>query len=96
MADSASRARAPRIERLTLWAIALDVVAVLAFLSLVLFLLVVPLATITALILSVRSAISARTLSAKLVAWATVLVTAVLVMAWVWGMHEIFFVPSSD
>ena len=90
MADSAVGGNAPRIERLTLWAIALDVGAVVTgVFALVGFVFVAPLATVTALVISVRSARRAGRLSAKVAAWVTVLVSGALLVLWVYGMYEL-------
>ena len=89
MADSAAGAGAPRIERLTLWAIVLDVGAVVAgVFGLIGFVFVTPLATIAAVVVSVRSALRAQRLSAKVAAWVTVLASGSLLILWVYGMYE--------
>lgn len=55
---------------------------------------VAPLATIAALGLSIRSALTARGPSARVVAWSTVFVSGALLLCWAWGLHELFSPPG--
>jgi hypothetical protein len=57
--------------------------------ALVGFVFVAPLATVTALVISVRSALRAGRLSAKVAAWVTVLVSGALLVLWVHGTYEL-------
>lgn len=90
MADSAAATNPPRIERLTLWAIALDVIAVLVGVGVpeaVLFVFLTPLILLPALVLSIRSAVIAERGSARVIGWATVVISALLLLLWAWVIY---------